>query len=191
MLAFGIASADNHVHMPVGQTDDGVPIYEFPNDFGFIIFVEGRPGTSGRPLNACGTNGVGGCAVASLQIIADRDLGNGTRDVCDVNPPMIGGVPGVPSLMFDSSSDVSNAINDLACRFEAYNRPTAMAPSGCTLDDHGNFAFVDSRSTLQYCNVQVVGAEIAFHTGLTRLKVQLRDSAGNIGNQAEIAISVP
>jgi hypothetical protein len=189
ILAFGIATADNHVRTPVGQTDDGVPIYDFPNNSGFIIFVEGRPGTSSRPLSACGS---GGCAGGALQLIANRPLGNGSPAVCDTTPPFIGGVPAVPSLMFDSSQQVLDAINDLACRFESFNPPTAQSPSGCTLDELGNFKFVASpRSTLQYCNIQVVGAEIAFPSGLTRLKVQLRDGAGNIGSQAQIAVSVP
>jgi hypothetical protein len=39
--------------------------------------------------------------------------------------------------------------------------------------------------------VQVVGAEIAFPSGLTRLKVRLRDAAGTIGNTVQIAIRVP
>jgi len=189
VLAFGIATADNHVRTPIGQTDDGVPIYDFPVSSGFIIFVEGRPGTSLRPLSACPVGG--GCPGGAFRLIADRPLGNGSPAVCDTTPPFIGGVPAVPSLMFDGSQQVMDAIDDLACRFESFNPPSAQSPSGCTLDQNGNFKFVDSRSTLQYCPIQVVGADIAFPSGLTRLKVQLRDSAGNLGNQVQIAISIP
>ncbi len=180
---------------PTGQTDDGIPIYDFPNPFGFIIVVEGRPGTSGRSLVACGVFEKPGCqsGVASVQILANRPLGNGSPAVCDTTEPNIGGVPGVSSLTFDGSPAVNDAINDLACRFDSHE----TSATACTFDELGNFAYVRDRpgdpvkSTLQYCNVPVVGSEIAFPSGLTRLKVQLVDSSGNIGNQAVIAIRVP
>jgi hypothetical protein len=186
---FGIASAANEVRTPIGQTNDGVPIYDFPNNFGFIIVVEGRPGTSNRPLGTCGTFGAGMCDRASLQIIANRPLGNGSTAVCDTTAPNIGGVPAVSSLLFDPSQATSNAINDWACRFDVHNTTT----TACTFDELGNFSFVSPpvAGMLQYCSVPVVGADIAFPAGLTRLKVQLADAAGNIGNQAQIAISIP
>src|SRR5262249_37056916 len=113
---FGIATADNHVRTPIGQTADGKDIYDFPNDFGFIIVAEGRPGTNNRSLAQCGLMGSpGGCPSgrAAVQILADRPLGNGSPAVCDTTPPNIGGVPAVPSLDFGASQMVTDAINDL------------------------------------------------------------------------------
>ena len=196
VVYFGIADASNRVLTPIDQTDDGVPIFSFPNDFGFIIVVEGRQGTSNRDLSKCGTVGVGLCSDgrSAVQILADRKLGNGSAAVCDVaGLPHPGGVPAVPSLMFGSSQMVSDAINDLACRFDTH--PTS--DTACTFDALGNYSFVRTgvgdnvKTTLQYCSAPVVGSELTFSQGLTRLKVQLEDVAGNVGNQVEIAVQVP
>lgn len=190
VLFFGIATADNRVRTPNAQTEDGVPIYDFPNRFGFILVVEGRPGTSNRPLAQCGTMGMGvGCGngPAAVQIIANRPLGNGSQAVCDTALPNIGGVPAVASLSFDGSAAVINAINDLACRLDIHN----TTQTACTFDELNNFRFVRAQTTLQYCSAPVVGADIAFPRGLTRLKAQLQDSSGNIGNQVQIAIRIP
>jgi hypothetical protein len=46
-------------------------------------------------------------------------------------------------------------------------------------------------TVLQYCSAPVVGGELAFKSGITRLKVQVEDGRGTIGNQVEIAIRVP
>ena len=44
---------------------------------------------------------------------------------------------------------------------------------------------------MQYCSAPVLGLELGLQPGLTRLKLQIRDNAGNVGNQAQIAIQVP
>jgi hypothetical protein len=188
---FGIATADNHVRTPIGETqDDHIPIYDFPNSFGFIIVAEGRPGTNNRPLATCGLMGSpGGCGSgrAAVQILADRQLGNGSAKVCDTTAPTIGGVPAVPALDFGPSQMVSDAINDLACRFDLH----ATSETACTLDDLGNNAFLFRNfGETQYCT-PVVGSELSFAPGLTRLKVQIQDASGTVGNQKEIAVQVP
>lgn len=195
---FGIATADNRVLTPTGQTDDGLPLYDFPNDFGFIIVAEGRPGTSGKALAACGlmnsVTGQCGNGRAAVQILFDHQLGNGSPKVCDVTPPDdIGGVPAVPSLTFDQSQMVIDAINDIACRFDSH----PSTDVACTLNALGNYSFVHytvvgdpTNTTLQYCT-PVVGSEISFQSGITRMKLQIQDTDGNVGNQAEIAVRVP
>jgi hypothetical protein len=127
---------------------------------------------------------------AALEILADRPLGNGSPAVCDMSPPNVGGVPAVPSLDF-ASSQATNAINDLACRFDLH----PVSTRSCTLDERGNFAFVhDSpgdRAQMQYCSARpVLNAEAAFPLGLTRLRLRIKDNAGNVGNQVEIAILI-
>lgn len=180
------------------MTDDGVPIYDFPNNFGFLIVLEGRPGTNGRTLDQCGTMGTFACANgrAAPQIIASRTLGNGSPAVCDVGPlgqAPIGGVPAVPSLSFAQSAATDNAIADLGCRLDVH--PSSNV--ACTFDELGNFKFVRDRmgdpvkSTIQYCSVPVFGSEIALPSGITRLKAQIQDVNGVTGSVVEIAISVP
>jgi len=189
--AFGLATADNHVRTPVGQTNDGIPIFDYPNDFGFIIFVEGRPGTNNHGLVNCGLMGgagVCGNGRAALQILASRPLGNGSPAVCDTTVPNIGGVPAPrPDLQFDDSQAVTDAINDLACRFDVHT----TSETACTLDALGNNSFLfQNIGEGQYCT-PVVGSEISFPPGLTLLKAQIQDSFGVVGNQVEIAIQVP
>ena len=188
---FGIATADNHIRTPSGQTEDGKPIFDFPNDFGFIIVAQGRPGTNRQALDTCGLMGTGGCGSgrAGVQILASRPLGNGSPAVCDTTPPTIGGVPAPrPDLQFDGSQAVTDAINDLACRFDLH----PATETACTLDELGNNAFVAPATldTRQYCT-PVVGSELTFPSGITRLKLQIKDTSGTVGNQAEIAILVP
>lgn len=192
---FGIATADNHVLAPVGETDEGVRIYEFPNNFAFILVAEGRPGTSNRSLALCGTMGYGPCAdgLAAVQIIASRPLGNGSPEVCDGGAPSYGGVPAVPGMQFDSSPETADAIVDMACRMSVQ----LTSGSACTVDEYGMYAFVRDRSgdpvksTMQYCSVPVISGDMKFKSGLTHLKVRLEDTAGNIGHPVEIAIQVP
>jgi hypothetical protein len=186
---FGIAQADNVVRTPNGTTDDGVPLYDWPTQAGFIVVVEGRPGTSNRQINlTCGIMGLPECSGrAPVQIIADRALGNGSSAVCDTTPPNIGGVPAVPDLVFGSDQSTTNAINDFACRFDTHPQTTVA----CTFDELGNFSYVDSRTTAQFCSVPALGQELALKPGITRFKAQLADVSGNIGSMSEIAIRVP
>jgi hypothetical protein len=185
---FGIASADNVVRTPDDQTNDGVPIYDWPTQAGFIVVLEGRPGTSNRTLASCGTMGAPPCADrAAPQVLVDRALGNGSATVCDNTLPNIGGVPAVPSLDFGAGAMVTDAINDLGCRFDIH-QTTATA---CTFNELGNFSFVKSNSTLQYCTAPALGQELALKSGQTRFKAQILDSAGNVGNTAQFVVRVP
>jgi hypothetical protein len=138
--------------------------------------------------------GLGPCADrAAVQVLADRPLGNGSSAVCDDAQPMIGGVPAVPSLDFAAGQMVTDAINDLACRFDVH----VQSIQACTVDELGNFAYVRDRvgdpvrTTLQYCTAPAVGQELAFKSGQTRLRVQALDVAGNSGSTAEIVVRVP
>jgi hypothetical protein len=175
-------------------TVDGVPIYAVPNNFGFIIVVEGRPGSSGKALSTFGTvdNQASGSSRADLQVLADRSLGNGSTAVCDVGPAPdpLGGVPGADPIDFGSSQTVTNAINDFACRFDVHN----TSVTACTLDDLGNWAFASKEvvvQTRQFCTAPAIGREMAFPSGDTLLVVQLLDTAGNLGDQARLVLRVP
>lgn len=196
---FGIAAADGTVRTPVGETNDGVPIFEFPNNFGFLMIAEARAGTSRAAVAQCGTMGTGLSGVcddgiAALRIISDRPLGNGSSAVCDDGPlgvEPLGGVPAVPSLDFALAPP--GTINDMACRFDVHANNSLTA---CTLDEGGNFRYVRDRpgdpvvSSMQFCSAPVLGLELALQPGLTRFKLQLKDNARNLGNQTQIAVRV-
>jgi hypothetical protein len=185
---FGIASADNVVRTPNDETNDGVPIYDWPTQAGFIIVVEGRPGTSNRPLGSCGTMDAAPCPDrAAVQVLADRALGNGSAAVCDDALPNIGGVPAVPSLDFGGGQMVSDAINDFGCRFDVHT--TTL--TACTFDELGNFSYVKPLTTLQFCTAPALGQEMSLKPGLTRFKAQIADTAGNIGSTAQFVVRVP
>ncbi len=189
---FGIATADNRVRTPSGQTQDGVPIFDWPTQAGFIIVVETRNGTSNRLAGSCGTMGAPEClsGVAALQVIAKNALGNGSAEVCDDTPPLIGGVPAANGFDFSADPQVTNAINDFACRFDVH----ASSNLACTFDELGNFAFVRDRpgdpvvSNVQFCTAPAVGQELRFPPGPTRLKARVLDVNGNVGNVAELVV---
>jgi hypothetical protein len=189
----GIARADNTLVQSSGTTEDGIPIYERPNNFGFIIVVEGRPGTSGKSLSSFGTvdNPATGSSRSSLQILASNALGNGSSTVCDVGPrpDPIGGVPAENPIDFGPSQGTTDAINDFACRFDFH---TPNAP--CTLDGLGNFSLASGEvasGTRQYCTAPAVGRELAFPSGDTILTAQLADTGGNLGSPVTIMLRIP
>jgi hypothetical protein len=182
------------VVQPSGTTLDGIPIYERPNTFGFIIVVEGRPGSSKKTLSTYGTvdNQASGSSRADLQIRANQSLGNGSSAVCDLGPAPdpIGGVPGADPIDFGPSQPVTDAINDFACRFDMHN----TSSTACTLDELGNFAFASEEvvvQTRQYCTAPAISRELAFPSGDTLLAVQLVDSAGNLGDEVRLVLRVP
>jgi hypothetical protein len=186
-----LATADNHVIEPSGTTDDAakIPIYRRQFGFGFLVVVEGRPGNTRRTLSESGTDRfpVNPPGKADIWLIADKPLGNGSAAVCDEGPTignpnaMPGGVPAATSL------DAVAPIDDFACRFVFHN----VDDEACTFDDLGNFDFHSPLTTAQYCSGPAIGLELAFlpHQSTT-LTVQLRDNGGNLGDIAQIIVSV-
>lgn len=197
VLKFGVATAFNVVKTPDAVTEDGVPVYERPVPSGFIIFIEGRKGTSGAAVGRCGVlDPVNQRLYACLnpgcddrpdvQVVSDRPLGDGSAAVCDRSGDEIGGVPGFSPPSFADTPAITDALNDLACRFD--DHPSFN--ESCTLDDLGRFSFVDSRTERQFC-IPAIGTELEFPSGDTRLTARLRDTACNIGNEVSIVIRVP
>lgn len=188
---FGLTTADNHVVPPTDTTVDGVPIFDRPNAFGFIVVVEGRPGASKKSVGTFGTmeSPSSGTSRPDIQIEAGRSLGNGSAAVCDTGPlpAPLGGVPGTNPFDFSGAQSVTDALNDLACRFDSH----LTSLTACTLDALDNYSFVVKNTTVQFCSVPSIGAEVRFPSGETELRVQLRDVGGNIGNQASIIVRVP
>jgi hypothetical protein len=146
---FGVASADNRVKTPDAFSNDGVPIYVRPLPRNFIIVLEGRPGMANRPVNNCGVRNQFDAIIpctssdrAAVQVQANRPLGNGGGAVCDLDAPNGDGVPAVNPPDFGPAQAVTNAINDLACRFDDHSNNE----NSCTFDVLGNFRFVNPLS---------------------------------------------
>ena len=95
---------------------------------------------------------------------------------------MGGGVPGIDPPDFGPGQSITDALNDIGCRFAV--QPTR--DEACTLDNFGNFAFVAPDTTIQFCNQ--IASTFAFPNDCTTLTAQLRDVAGNIGPQAQIVV---
>jgi hypothetical protein len=119
-----------------------------------------------------------------LQILASRGLGlNPTTEVCDVGVSG-GGVPGFDPPIIGPGQDITDALTDLACRFEV----NSSSSNACTVDQFGLFSFVSAQTLRQYC-FQVTRS-VAFPTGDTIVALQLRDSQGRLGPKREIVIRV-
>jgi hypothetical protein len=176
---------------PIGTDAHGVPIFVRPPN-GFLVYVEARPGVSGRPVGTTtfAFDATDPTVLPDLQIVASRALGNGSLAVCDSGPPRsvtAGGVPAVNPPQFSGSQAVSNAINDLSCRFEARGGSSLA----CTRDPFTQLeAFVAAGSTVQFCTNPGVGAELAFPLGDTTLIVRIRDVLAQPGPSASIIVRV-
>ena len=98
-----------------------------------MIYLEAMPGVS-RPAGRHASRSTRTRAIPTVlphfQIVASRALGNGSAAMCDDRAPAepIGGVPAVNPPMFGGSQAVSNAINDLSCRFDARSALTGLHP---------------------------------------------------------------
>jgi len=126
-----------------------------------------------------------------VQILANRNLGNGSKAICDKGPApsLIGGVPGFNPPDFSPADPtayqaVTDALNDLGCRLD----DNTVAP--CSLNNLGVPAFVASDTTTQVCSATVFGVELELPPGDTLITVQWTDRNGNIGHPARIVIRV-
>jgi hypothetical protein len=157
---------------------------------GFLIYIEARPGVSGRPVGTSTFNysATDPNVLPDLQLVASRVLGNGSTAVCDTGPvPRPGGVPAVSPPLFGGTQAVSNAINDFGCRFDA----RTSSSLACTRDAFQQTeSFVDGRSTVQFCTSLGIGTEMAFPPGDTILTARVRDLIGQPGPPVSIVIRV-
>ena len=173
----GLARADGRGVEPDGKTADGIPIYRHPVGSGFMIVIEGKPGINnvenGRSIYRYSADDP--TQRPDLEIEVTRPLGDGSLTVCDARRPTIGGVPAVDPPSFADTPKVSAAINDLSCRFETF----IESNSSCTVNQYGDFEFLDKSSKVQFC--MVVARSWQFPEGDTLVSVRLRDTDGNPG----------
>lgn len=174
---FGLARADGKVVDPASVDKAGVPTYNTAAGSGFILVVEAKPGPSQLDVarQVYMSSETDPNLRPDLEIISNRDLGDGSPAVCDRRKPKIGGIPAISPASFENTQKIADAMNDLACRFETF----IESDSSCTLDKLGNFAFAKPDTTAQFCTI--VARSFLFQEGTTELQVRVRDSAGNPG----------
>ena len=184
---FGAARADGTTVEPKSVDGKGIPTYASGVGSGFILVVEAKPGPSGlEPARRVSAYVPGDPkARPDLEIETTRDLGDGSQAVCDKSRPNIGGIPGINPPSFAETQKVSDAINDLACRFETF----VESDASCTQGQSGEYSFVSKESTAQFC--MIVARAWAFPVGETFLSVRVRDSDGNPGPVKRMRILRP
>jgi hypothetical protein len=177
----GIAGSDGRLATPLGFLPDGTPVYYRSSGFGFQVVVEAMPGTDGARVGTGVFNSVPANPAArpDLQIQVNRALGDGSRAVCDEF-----GVPGIDPPDFGLTQTISDAINDLACRF----RVTTARRTSCTENDFGQADFVYPDSTTQFC--LAVARDFPFPAGDTLVSLRLRDLNGTLGQVARLILRV-
>jgi hypothetical protein len=181
---FGAARADGSTVQPKSVDKKGIPTYISAVGSGFILVVEGKPGASGlEPARSVYAYVPGDPkSRPDLEIEANRNMGDGSPAVCDRSRPNIGGIPGINPPSFTETQRVSDAINDLACRFETF----VESDASCTLAKNGEYSFINQDSTVQFC--MIVARAWAFPPGETLLSVRLRDTQGNPGPVKQMRI---
>jgi hypothetical protein len=190
---FGVVRADDTLVDPAGTTSDGVPIYERSSGSGFSLVLEARPGGTKSDLDPStfNSNPADPRVLPGLQVEASRQLGDGSRTICDDTAPTQGGVPAVNPADFSPTQVVANAINDLACRFKdgfgLYNGRTRLQDA-CTSFEDGGFRFKATGTTIQYCGF--IDDAVSFPPGDTVVTARVRDMAGNISFTSRIVVRV-
>jgi len=184
---FGAVRADGTIVEPKSVDEKGIPTYASAAGSGFMLVVEAKPGASGlEPARRVFAYVPGDPkSRPDLEIEADRDMGDGSPAVCDRTRPNIGGIPGIKPPSFAETQRVSDAINDLACRFETFIESEAS----CTQTKNGDYSFIAKDSTTQFC--MIVARAWAFPPGVTLLSVRVRDTEGNPGPVKQVRISRP
>lgn len=182
----GLADSNGTFDDGVGTDAAGRRIFGRQSGSGFILFVEGRPGVSGLPVatNLLSTVRNAPIGRPDLQILVDRALGDGSPAVCDRSHPAVGGVPAIDPPVLDLTQPISDAMNDLACRFRVFAEPDFA----CTQDRNGNFQFSSVASTVQFCSL--INDGFPFPAGDTIVTLRLRDTAGFLGPATQIVVRI-
>jgi len=176
--------------------EDGIRVWMSQGGERGLFVVEARRGSNNR--NPGTFFPVGSFASdpppdkPSLQIESERPLGvppkAGSLDVCDTGLPppagIGGGIPAVSPIDFDGGQNVTNAMNDYACRFTFTN----SSPDACSRNANGNFAFLGSQTRMQYCyNTDEIAA---FPIGDTIIWLRVLDTSGVPGPITKIKVRV-
>jgi len=185
IVVFGVARADDLVQPPDAADEAGRPVYFRSQGQGLMLFIEARRGS--RPLEPSAYDPLG---APGIEILVSRPLGDGSPAVCDYDPPVIGGVPGIDPPAFADHPEVRDAIADLGCRFnDGTGVPRGRTDNAaCTRDAGALYGFVDPSSDLQYC--LPIAKAWAFPPGDTIVAARVRDVSGAVSAVREIVIHV-
>ncbi len=176
ILYFALTAADDSLIHPTTE-QDGIPVYELPFGRAFHIIVEADQGVSRIPP---GRDTFRAGDVPSLQIQANRPLGDGSLQVCDGDDPFPGGVPAIDPPSFDPTQEIQDTLNDLGCRFLDGSSSQAPAGRGCNPQEaclrfeDGTFG-CQSAGTVQYCS-QVISVVEEFPEGDTLLSARVLEA---------------
>ncbi len=184
---FGIARADDLVQEPSAVDAQGRPIFERAQGQGMTLVVEGRRGSFPVATSAYNPGGL----PPGVEFLVSRSLGDGSLAVCDYDPPIIGGIPGVDPPVFSSAPGVVDAIADFGCRVnDGTGQPQARTgqDNACTRDVGALFSFVAPSTTAQFC--LPIAKAWAFPPGDTVVAARVRDVQGNVSAAREIVIRV-
>jgi hypothetical protein len=177
---------------PVGFDGQGRAIYERRFGQGFSLVVEGKPGSSGRRVGFSAFDYVPDDPTVrpDLQVLISRDLGDGSAEVCDNMLGNFGGVPGVNPPSYEETQRISDAINDLGCRFnDGTGNPGGRGPQdACSLFPDGEFHFINPQSQVQFC--ARIATPFSFPQGDTIVTARLRDVDEIVGAPQQIVVRV-
>jgi len=187
---FGIAAADDRIVSAIDTDEDGRDIYRRLIGHAFSLVIEAAPGLGGRPVGLVAYSD--GVSLPDLHLLVDRDLGDGSPVVCDVDieNSIFGGIPGIDPPLFSGEANVVDAINDLGCRVnDGTGAPVGRtAASPCTRDAFGNFTFADVRSTVQFC--LPIARAWRYQEGETITAARVRSIDGAVSAVDEIVVRV-
>ncbi len=157
--------------------EGGLPTFTTSAGSGFILVIEAKAGVGGHEVGRRVYAHLKDDPTVrpDLEILVNRDLGDGSPAVCDRMKPNIGGIPGNAKTDWSETQSVSDRINDLTCRFESFNE----SESSCTQTASGDFSFLAKDTTQQFC--MIVARAWAFPEGDTIVSVRVRDMKGNPG----------
>lgn len=161
----------------------------------FLLVIEGKRGLSGINPGLDISPDLQSDNRGDLRVLVSRAIGNGSADKCDKGPApaAFGGVPGVNPPLFGPGQQVTDAIQDMECRFLNYSDPSVA----CTRDHLGNYSYVSpcGQPGQPACSIfeqfcYQVPLSAAFPLGDTTVAIELVDEAGNVGPKKEIVIRV-
>ena len=188
----GLLAADDMPLQPAGFDEQGRAIYESRFGQGPSLVVEGMPGSNHKAVGFSAFEYDPGdpAVLPDLQVLISRPLGNGSPEVCDNTVGNFGGIPAVNPPSYAETQPISNAINDLGCRFNnGANSPGGRGPQdACSLFPDGDYHFINPRSTVQFCGR--IATPFAFPQGDTIVTARLRDVAGIVGAAQQIVVRV-
>lgn len=188
----GLLRADESLIEPNDVDAEGRPIYIRPNPSGFVLVVDAKPGSNHAAvgINAFNYDPTDPSARPDLQIQVSRPIGDGSSVVCDDEEGHFGGVPGIDPTSFDGTQAISDALNDLGCRFNdgTGNPGGRTADSACVQFPDGEFHFVDPSASIEFCGF--ISVPLRFPDGDTIVTARVRDVSGIIGPPRQIVVRV-